>query len=96
MRPFAPAGAPGHHGHVTTDPPLPAADPTWSPEERAWVERDNSLRARARALAARWGRDEEDVYRAMRQLARTPEERLRLGLRHGRLHPQRRGTTPSP
>jgi hypothetical protein len=31
------------------------------------------------------GRDEDDLYRTLRQLERTPSERLELGLRHGRL-----------
>lgn len=54
-------------------------------EIRRWVENDDALRARARALAAQTGRDPEDLYRTLRQLARTPSARLELGLRHARL-----------
>lgn len=59
-------------------------------ELRAWVERDDALRARAKLLAQRLGRDEEGIYRTLKNLQRSPGERLRLGLRHGRLHPDRR------
>jgi hypothetical protein len=59
-------------------------------EEREWVERDDALRRRAAELAERLGRDPDDLYRALRQLQRTPAERLALGLRHGRLHPDKR------
>ena len=54
-------------------------------EERAWVEADLALRARAEALSARLGLDQGDVYHQLKQLMRSPSERLRLGLSHGRL-----------
>jgi hypothetical protein len=56
----------------------------------AWLQRDNALRARARVLAAKLGRDEEGIYRTLRHFQRSASERLRLGLRHGRLHPDHR------
>jgi len=56
----------------------------------AWVQRDDALRARARVLAARLGRDEEGIYRTLKNFQRSASERLRLGLRHGRLHPDHR------
>ncbi len=61
-----------------------------SPEEQAWLEEDERLRRRAHVLALRFGRDAEDLYRTIRHLNRSPEERLALGLRHARLHPDRR------
>jgi hypothetical protein len=57
---------------------------------RAWVLRDDALRARARDLAIKLGRDEEGIYRTLKNLQRSPSERLRLGLRHARLHPDYR------
>ena len=63
-------------------------------EELIWIAGDDALRARATAIAERLGRDPDDIYRALRQLLRSPAERLRLGLRHGRLHPDRRGAGP--
>lgn len=59
-----------------------------SAEHRAEAERQLALRARARTLAAAMGVDESDVYHQLLQLARTPSERLRLGLAHGRLRPR--------
>jgi len=56
-----------------------------SPEALAWLEHDNALRARARGLADRLGRDAEDMYKTLKQLERSPSERLALGLRHARL-----------
>jgi len=53
--------------------------------EREWIEHDDALRARARELARMTGRDEDDLYRTLRHLERTPSERLELGLRHARL-----------
>ena len=55
-----------------------------------WVRQDDSLRQRARLLAIRLGRDEEGIYRTLKNFQRSPSERLRLGLRHGRLHPDHR------
>jgi hypothetical protein len=73
----------------------PVSDPQEDPQKlddsfREWLARDDALRARARVLAEKLRRDEEGVYRTLKNLARTPEERLRLGLRHGRLHPDHR------
>jgi hypothetical protein len=57
---------------------------------KEWVRRDDGLRARARHLAGTLGRDEEGIYRTLKNLQRSPSERLQLGLRHARLHPDRR------
>jgi hypothetical protein len=57
---------------------------------QAWVQCDDALRARARDLAATLGRDEEGIYRTLKNLQRSPSARLNLGLRHARLHPDRR------
>ena len=57
---------------------------------QAWVQRDDALRMRARELAAKLGRDEEGIYRTLKNLQRSPSARLRLGLRHARLHPEHR------
>jgi hypothetical protein len=54
-------------------------------EAQRWLEHDDALRARARALAAQTGRDAEDLYKTLKQLERTPSARLELGLRHARL-----------
>ena len=59
-------------------------------ELEAWVKRDDELRARACVLASKLGRDEEGIYRTLKNFQRTASERLRLGLRHGRLHPGHR------
>ena len=56
--------------------------------ERASFAEDQALRGRARLLAARLGLDEGDVLHTLKQLARTPTERLRRGLSHGRRRPR--------
>lgn len=67
-----------------------------SAENRAWIEADERMIARAAALAVKLGRDRDDLYRTLKHLARTPAERLRIGLLHGRLHPQLRRANVSP
>jgi hypothetical protein len=57
---------------------------------QAWIQRDDALRARAGQLAAKLGRDEKGIYRTLKNFLRSPSARLRLGLRHARLHPDRR------
>lgn len=54
-------------------------------EQRRWLEADLLLRRRAAALADELGYDASDVYHQLKQLRRSPAERLRLGLAHGRL-----------
>jgi hypothetical protein len=54
-------------------------------EASAWIAQDDELRARARRLAEKHGRDPDDLSKALRQLERSPSERLALGLRLGRL-----------
>jgi hypothetical protein len=63
---------------------------TFTSEEQAWIARDAALRDEARAIALETGRDEHDIYRTLKQMLRTPSERLRLGLAHARLHPKYR------
>ena len=70
-------------------PPLEEELALLAPEERAWVEADLSLRRRAAQLAERLGLDASDVYHQLKHLARSPSERLRLGLAHGRLRSHR-------
>jgi hypothetical protein len=56
-----------------------------SPEHRAQAEATLALRERANALAAEFGCDPGDVFHQLQQFARSPAERLRMGLAHGRL-----------
>ena len=56
-----------------------------SPDHRAQAEALLALRARAEVLAAELGVDAGDVFHQLQQLARSPSERLRMGLAHGRL-----------
>lgn len=56
-----------------------------SPEHRAQAEATPSLRARAQVLADELGLDAGDVFHQLQHLARSPSERLRIGLAHGRL-----------
>lgn len=59
-----------------------------SDEHRALAEVSLTMRARAQVLALELGLDESDVYHQLQQLNRSPSERLRLGLAHGRLRPR--------
>ena len=68
----------------------PSNDDTSAEDLQTWVVRDDALRARAHRLAVELGRDEEGIYRTLKNLQRSPSARLRLGLRHARLHPDRR------
>jgi GNAT superfamily N-acetyltransferase len=68
----------------------PSNDDTSAEDLQRWVVRDDALRARAHRLAVELGRDEEGIYRTLKNLQRSPSARLRLGLRHARLHPDRR------
>ncbi|MFW5926063.1 MAG: hypothetical protein ACOCV4_07835 [Myxococcota bacterium] len=54
------------------------------PEQRRWLAKDLEQRALARELAAKLGLDEGEVYHQLKQLQRSPAERLRTGLAHGR------------
>jgi hypothetical protein len=54
--------------------------------ERAWLVNDEERWRRARAIAAcHPGMDAGDVYHVLRNLEKTPSERLRAALHHGRL-----------
>jgi hypothetical protein len=59
-----------------------------SDDQRRWLEEDLGLRATAARLAAELGLDPSDVYHQLKQLRRSPTERLRLGLNHGRHRPR--------
>jgi hypothetical protein len=70
------------------DPALEAELLALSPDQRAWAEHDLDLRDRADVIAARIGADGRDVYHLLRNLERSPSERLRRGLTHGRRRPR--------
>ncbi|MBX3232850.1 MAG: hypothetical protein KIT84_42490 [Labilithrix sp.] len=70
---------------------MPAQRDDLTPEQERWLVEDERVRSEARALAASLALDPHDVYRVLKQLERSPAERLRRGLAHGRLgRPQRR------
>lgn len=53
-------------------------------EERAWVARDEKRSRKAYAIATRHpGMDPSGVYHVIRNLEKTPSERLEAALRHG-------------
>ena len=55
-------------------------------EDRIWLVRDEARWRRAHEIASRDPRiDVNGVYRVLRNLEKTPSERLRDGLYHGRL-----------
>lgn len=55
-------------------------------DQRAWVIEDERRWRRAYAIAADHpGTDAGGIYRVLRNLEKTPTERLRAGLQHGRL-----------
>lgn len=57
-----------------------------TPEERAWIVADERRWRLAHAIAAdHKGIDAGGIYRVLRNLEKTPTERLRAGLMHGRL-----------
>lgn len=59
---------------------------TLTRDERAWLERDEQRWRRAHEIAARHpGMDASGVYRVLRNLEKTPSERLGAALQHGRL-----------
>lgn len=68
---------------------------TLTRDELAWLERDEGRWRRAHEIAARHpGMDVSGVYRVLRNLEKSPSERLRAALRHGRLfrtHARRAG-----
>jgi hypothetical protein len=70
---------------VTPDPALEAELARLDADQRVWVERQLELRERAAELSRQLDLDADDVFHILRHLARSPAERLQLGLRHGRL-----------
>jgi hypothetical protein len=57
-----------------------------TPEQRAWLIEDERRWARAHEIASRHpGVDVGGIYRVLRNLEKTPTQRLRAGLFHGRL-----------
>ncbi|MDQ3033118.1 MAG: hypothetical protein M3Y87_11920 [Myxococcota bacterium] len=67
------------------DPELVAELDRLSPSERQMAEEELALRARAAGIAADLALDPRDVYHVLRCIQRTPSERLRRGLAHGRI-----------
>lgn len=62
---------------------LPA---TLTKEEEAWVLKDEKRWSLARRIASRHpGTDVGGVYHVLRNLEKTPSERLKAALHHGRL-----------
>ena len=56
------------------------------PDERAWIEADERRWRRAHEIAAkRPGMDVGGVYHVLRNLEKSPTERLKAALLHGRL-----------
>jgi hypothetical protein len=74
----------------SADDDTTASDAAKGEDLKDWVRRDDALRERAHHLAVTLGRDEEGIYRTLKNLQRSPSERLQLGLRHARLHPDHR------
>ena len=61
-------------------------------DEQAWLVRDEQRWQRAHRIAAQHpGMDAGGVYRVLRNLEKTPAERLRAALQHGRLFSANRG-----
>lgn len=57
-----------------------------SDEERAWLTKDEERWRRARLIASQHpGMDAGGVYHVLRNLDKTPSDRLRAALAHGRL-----------
>jgi hypothetical protein len=73
---------------VSDHPSLAEELAVLSPDERAWVERELTLRARARELAVRLELDVTDVHHQLKQLQRSPAERLKRGLALGNARPR--------
>jgi len=56
-----------------------------TPAERVWLIADEALWQRAHRIAGQNPElDAGDVYHTLRNFQRSPQERLRRGLRHGR------------
>ena len=56
-----------------------------TPAELEWLTADEALWQRAHRIAAQNSElDPSDVYHTLRNFQRSPSERLRRGLRHGR------------
>ena len=56
-----------------------------TPEDREWILADERRWQEARSIAERFGVDFQGVYRVLRNLEKSPAERLKSALRHGRL-----------
>jgi hypothetical protein len=80
-----------HFAEIAVNERLPMMPPCeverieLTPEQRAWAERVEPLWRRAHAIVARQPElDVSDVFHALRNLERTPAQRLRRALGHGR------------
>jgi hypothetical protein len=68
-------------------PAVPTELQGLTPEQQEWATRSEALWRQARALAADHPEhDPSDLHHALRCLQLSPSDRLRLGLRRGRLH----------
>ena len=76
------------HEMAANDPVFAQEIEALTLEQRQWLEDDLALRRRAAQLAQQLSVDESDVYHQLKQLRRSPTERLRLGLAHGRHRPR--------
>jgi len=56
-----------------------------SPEDRQWLIADEKRWREAHAIASRYDVDPGGVYRVLRNLEKTPTQRLIAALQHGRL-----------
>lgn len=73
---------------IERDPLLAAEVATLTTEQRRWLVDDQAIRERAAQLAAELALDESEIYHQLKHLRRSPIERLRLGLAHGRRRPR--------
>jgi hypothetical protein len=57
-------------------------------DDQAWLDHDEELWRRAQVIARRHpGIDVSGIHHVLRNLERSPEERLARGLRHAKLRP---------
>ncbi len=66
------------------DPELAEEVAELTAEQRSLLDKEACLRSQAAKLAEKENLDPGDVYHQLKQFSRTPMQRLRLGLGHGR------------
>lgn len=69
---------------ATLSPQVRAEVEALTEDQRAWLVADERLWRKAKAIAEREKVDASGVYHVLRNLQKTPTERLRAGLQHGR------------